>query len=129
MLWLLNINFERGFMQLVVYKWTVSCGLFFRLVKIKEWVDKNDPGATIIPFSGALELKLMEMPEDEQKRFLDENKIQRFEDIFYSIWLFCDFDQSEVEKLIQNLRCKMIPSTDHNCKIMMVALVSGLLYY
>ena len=31
------------------------------LPKIKEYVDKNDPGATIIPISGAFEQKLMEM--------------------------------------------------------------------
>ena len=30
-----------------------------RLVKIKEWIDKNDPGATVIPFSGAFELKVI----------------------------------------------------------------------
>ncbi|XP_050304297.1 obg-like ATPase 1 isoform X1 [Anthonomus grandis grandis] len=30
------------------------------LIKIKEWVDKNDPGALIIPFSGAFEHKLVE---------------------------------------------------------------------
>ena len=30
-----------------------------RLAKIKEWVDARDPGATIIPFSGALELKVL----------------------------------------------------------------------
>jgi len=45
------------------------------LPKIKEWVDKNDPGAVCIPFSGAFEHKLIDMPEDERKRFLDENKV------------------------------------------------------
>ena len=29
-----------------------------RLARIKEWVDANDPNAVIIPFSGALELKV-----------------------------------------------------------------------
>lgn len=29
-----------------------------RLAKIKEWIDARDPAATIIPFSGALELKV-----------------------------------------------------------------------
>jgi len=28
------------------------------LVKIKEWIDAREPGATIIPFSGALETKV-----------------------------------------------------------------------
>jgi len=32
--------------------------LFFSLAKIKEWIDKNDEGATIIPFSGELEEKV-----------------------------------------------------------------------
>ena len=29
-----------------------------RLMKIKEWVDSHDPQATVIPFSGALELRV-----------------------------------------------------------------------
>merc|ERR1712112_636332 len=45
------------------------------LPKIKEYVDKNDPGATIIPFSGAFELKLMEMEsEDGKKAYQEETK-------------------------------------------------------
>ena len=45
------------------------------LPKIKEYVDKNDPGATIIPFSGAFELKLMELEtEEEKKAYLEETK-------------------------------------------------------
>jgi hypothetical protein len=31
----------------------------FRLPKIKEYVDSHDPGATVIPFSGAFESKLV----------------------------------------------------------------------
>nr|CAD7458342.1 unnamed protein product [Timema tahoe] len=45
-----------------------------RLIKIKEWVDKNDPGATIIPFSGAFENKWADMDDDEKKRFQEEVK-------------------------------------------------------
>merc|ERR1712111_82319 len=45
------------------------------LPKIKEYVDKNDPGATIIPFSGAFELKLVELEtEEEKKAYLEETK-------------------------------------------------------
>merc|ERR1719479_523104 len=45
------------------------------LCKIKEYVDKNDPGATIIPFSGAFEQKLMELEsEDEKKAYIEETK-------------------------------------------------------
>lgn len=45
------------------------------LIKIKEWVDKNDPGASIIPFSGAFEHKLVEFEnEAERKAFVEETK-------------------------------------------------------
>ena len=46
------------------------------LPKIKEWIDKNDPGAIVIPFSGAFELKLIEMDEEEGKKFQEESKAQ-----------------------------------------------------
>jgi len=42
------------------------------LIKIKEWITKNDPGATLIPFSGAMEFKLVDMPEDETAGYLKE---------------------------------------------------------
>lgn len=42
------------------------------LIKIKEWVDKNDPGASIIPFSGAFESKLVEMEDDVQRKAYQE---------------------------------------------------------
>lgn len=35
--------------------------LYFRLAKIKEWVDNNDSGAVIIPLSGALEYKVIQI--------------------------------------------------------------------
>jgi obg-like ATPase 1 len=45
------------------------------LPKIKEWVDKNDPGAMIIPFSGAYEQQLAEIENvDERKKFAEDNK-------------------------------------------------------
>ncbi|GMR52495.1 hypothetical protein PMAYCL1PPCAC_22690, partial [Pristionchus mayeri] len=44
------------------------------LPKIKEWIDKNDPGAVLIPFSGVFESKLIDMPEDEKAKFLKENE-------------------------------------------------------
>jgi len=43
------------------------------LVKIKEWVDANDPGAMIIPFSGAFELKIIDMEPDEREAYIKEN--------------------------------------------------------
>ncbi|XP_026742544.1 obg-like ATPase 1 [Trichoplusia ni] len=45
------------------------------LPKLKEWIDKNDPGAPLIPFSGALETKLIEMEPPERQAFLKEHNI------------------------------------------------------
>ncbi|XP_017890297.1 adenylate kinase 9 isoform X2 [Ceratina calcarata] len=45
------------------------------LIKIKEWVDKNDPGAILIPFSGVFENKLADMNEAERAKYLEENKV------------------------------------------------------
>lgn len=47
------------------------------LVKIKEWVDKHDPGSIIVPFSGTFEHKLLEEYSDAalRKQFLEENKV------------------------------------------------------
>ncbi|XP_071792196.1 obg-like ATPase 1 [Asterias amurensis] len=45
------------------------------LLKIKEWVDVNDPGATIIPFSAAFENKVFDMDEAEKKAFFEESKV------------------------------------------------------
>ncbi|OXA62183.1 Obg-like ATPase 1 [Folsomia candida] len=42
------------------------------LIKIKEWIDKNDPSAILIPFSGSLEFKLVDMPDDEKAAYLKE---------------------------------------------------------
>uniref|UniRef100_A0A914ZV11 Obg-like ATPase 1 n=1 Tax=Parascaris univalens TaxID=6257 RepID=A0A914ZV11_PARUN len=42
------------------------------LPKMKAWLDENDPRAACIPFSGSLELKLMDMPEDERAKYLEE---------------------------------------------------------
>lgn len=52
---------------------------FDRLVKIKEWIDKNDPGAMVILLSCAVELKLLDLAEEEeQKKYLEENKTTRY---------------------------------------------------
>lgn len=51
--------------------------MMHRLVKIKEWVDKNDPGAVLIPFSGAFENKLVDMNEAEREKYLEESKVTR----------------------------------------------------
>ncbi|CAB1421720.1 unnamed protein product [Pleuronectes platessa] len=47
------------------------------LAKIKEWVDANDPGAVVIPVSGALESKLLDIEdEEEKKKYCEELKTQ-----------------------------------------------------
>ncbi|XP_035205061.1 obg-like ATPase 1, partial [Stegodyphus dumicola] len=42
------------------------------LPKIKEWVDKNDPKAAIIPFSGVFEQKVSEIDPEERQKYLAE---------------------------------------------------------
>lgn len=44
------------------------------LPKIKAFVDEQDPGAAIIPFSGAMESALVDMPEDEAAAMLKEKE-------------------------------------------------------
>lgn len=51
--------------------------IFNRLIKIKEWVDKNDPGAILIPFSGAFENKVIDMDEAERAKYFEESKVTR----------------------------------------------------
>jgi len=45
------------------------------LPKLKDWIDKNDPGAVMIPFSADLELKLADMPDDERERYMKESNV------------------------------------------------------
>merc|ERR1711983_703465 len=45
------------------------------LVKIKEWIDANDKGAQVIPFSAAFELKAFEMEADEFNKYCEEVKV------------------------------------------------------
>ncbi|EFN55221.1 hypothetical protein CHLNCDRAFT_56178 [Chlorella variabilis] len=45
------------------------------LVKLFEWV-KAHGGDPIIPFSGALEAKLLDMPEDEREVYCQEHEVQ-----------------------------------------------------
>merc|ERR1712212_1450750 len=46
------------------------------LAKIKQWIDENDPGALLIPFSACFEQKAFEMDEEEYKKFCEESKVQ-----------------------------------------------------
>ncbi|XP_077997262.1 obg-like ATPase 1 [Glandiceps talaboti] len=65
MIYLINLS-EKDFLR-KKNKW---------LVKMKDWIDKNDPGAPVIPFSGVFELKLQEMEEAERVKYIEETKIQ-----------------------------------------------------
>jgi len=41
------------------------------LAKIKAWIDENNPGDLLIPFSVAMEERLQPMSEEEQKKELE----------------------------------------------------------
>lgn len=41
-------------------------------------MDKNDPGAVLIPFSGTFENKLLDMDDAERAKYLEENKVTRW---------------------------------------------------
>jgi len=43
------------------------------LPKIKAFIDEHDPGAVLIPFSGAFELKLLDLEPAEREEFLKQN--------------------------------------------------------
>ncbi|XP_066940827.1 obg-like ATPase 1 isoform X2 [Macrobrachium rosenbergii] len=45
------------------------------LMKIKEWIDTNDPGAMLIPFSGVLEAALFDMDGEAKEAFLKEKGV------------------------------------------------------
>ncbi len=45
------------------------------LPKVHAWIQENAPGSPMIPFSGALEQRLADMPEDEQKVYCKENEV------------------------------------------------------
>lgn len=57
-----EINF-RNFFCFQKNKW---------LPKIKAWIDENDPGSVLIPFSGAFELKVIEMDPEARANYLKE---------------------------------------------------------
>jgi len=46
------------------------------LLKIKEWIDANDPGALLIPMSAVFESKAFDMGEDMFKGYCEEQKTQ-----------------------------------------------------
>lgn len=42
-------------------------------------MDAHDPGAVVIPVSGALESKLLDMEEEERNKYCEEQKTQRWD--------------------------------------------------
>jgi len=44
------------------------------LLKIKQWIDQNDPGAMLIPFSGVFELKAVDLSEEDFIKYCEEVK-------------------------------------------------------
>ena len=42
------------------------------LPKIKAWIDENDAGASLIPFSGVFELKVIEMDEGQRAEYIKQ---------------------------------------------------------
>ena len=79
MLYLVNLS-EKDFLR-KKNKW---------LPKIKEYVDKHDPGAMIIPFSGSFEQKLMDMEtDDDRKAYMEETKcVSNLDKIIVQVGLF-----------------------------------------
>lgn len=65
MLYLVNLT-EKDFIR-KKNKW---------LVKIKQWIDENDPGAQLVPFSAAFELKAFDDGPEEFAKHCEENKVQ-----------------------------------------------------
>uniref|UniRef100_A0AC34FJ91 Obg-like ATPase 1 n=1 Tax=Panagrolaimus sp. ES5 TaxID=591445 RepID=A0AC34FJ91_9BILA len=43
------------------------------LPKIKQWIDENDSGGVLIPFSGAFENKVLDMDENDRQEFYKNN--------------------------------------------------------
>ena len=51
-------------------------------MKIKEWIDKVDPGSAVILFSCELELNLLDLETDEEReKYLKENNVLRYFEI------------------------------------------------
>ena len=70
------MNTQR-FVQTVIHRGNTLCYHPARLPKIKEWVDAHDTGSIMIPFSGALEYKLLDMTDEEREAYTKETGIQR----------------------------------------------------
>ena len=104
MIYLVNLS-EKDFMR-KKNKW---------LPKIKEYIDKNDPGATVIPFSGTFEQKLMDFEsDDERKAYCEETKctsildkivVQGYKALQLQYFFTAGEDEVTVERLSRFIHC------------------------
>lgn len=62
-----SLLFERNSLSLSFFRFITS-----RLPKIKAWIDENNPGDLLIPFSVALEERLVPLSWDEQGEELEK---------------------------------------------------------
>jgi len=85
----------------VIAECVVRCVVVTRLTKIKEWVDAHDPGSAIIPFSGSLETKLLDMNDDDSAAYLKEHQTTRYVSLLWrvhSIVMGCLFVHSHISE-------------------------------
>jgi len=68
---------KQVFLVNIFHESLISFSFLNRLIKIKEWVDKNDPGAILIPFSGIFENKILDMDETDRSKYFEEQKVTR----------------------------------------------------
>jgi obg-like ATPase 1 len=47
------------------------------LGKVKQWIDENDSGATVIPFSANYEYRLIESTDEEREKIIKETGAPR----------------------------------------------------
>lgn len=59
--------------QIPTFKSSTSHLPFCRLPKIKDWIDTNNPGDPLIPFSVSLEERLVSLSPEEKKE--EETKV------------------------------------------------------
>ena len=47
------------------------------LGRVKQWIDENDSGATVIPFSANYELRLIDLSDEERDKVIKETGASR----------------------------------------------------
>ena len=75
-------RFSHDLAQIIIALYVFVVVFYYRLKSIKDWIDANDPGATVILFSGEFELKLLDFEKEEDRiAYLKERESQRYEDM------------------------------------------------